>query len=1075
MKLYPPYIEGTIPAFSIKQGQGATVNIPFAMNKAVGTADFDSISLKVKTINSSDYLFETLCTGYDLNKNYATFDLTMNEVAQLNIGQYYKVQLAYVQTGDTNNYGYYSTVGVVKCTSEPEVIIDNLTRAKLNPHLYNYTGRYKNEGDPAEKVASYRFMVFDDNLNVVKDTGELIHNNTLNPSPYECFDNQDFLFDLNSNKIYYIQYIITTTNNLVVKTPKYKITQNESFDPRDTFKVLPILNYDNGYIDVSFDSEGKRITGTFVLSRSCSDTNFTEWERLGIFKLKRENPAEVFHKRDFAIEQGRYYIYGIQQYNNVNTYSKRICSEKIYADFENVFLTDGEKQLKLPFNTNITNFKTNQLEQKIDTIGSKYPKFFKNGRVKYKEFNISSLISYLGDEENLFSDVYKTYDSTRTHTWISTPEQMVNKLQKRVNELNIELYSENSKWVRFRARLTAEQLAALEDELVKAKQSIKYINKTKIIENEIHQTIEDHHYQTTLLTPYNYQAEREHKLQVLDWLNNGKVKMFRSPQEGNYLVRLMTVSLSPEDKINRLIHNFQATAFECDDYNYENLIKYNVIKVEDLQPDLTWGQSELSSPNYSIGENYDEESDSYESLYINEETNEIMKVYDGTVSFAGGEVLPDGVIAYSVFFRDMLPGSIIMINNNEIQIGATGSYYVESPDGIYSIFIPNNEHYTGSFTYTYYDIYREDFSKYESTSFKDVPCEQFIGQHNNIIESLNDIKTEVKDIYYIRARKRNIIPNVYEHDGDIYFNYNASTDTYSNKATDILPLYVLNIEGYQVCKDLTTNQYLTFTQEDFIDLVDLGYTDIDLLQNTFEVNSIYTLLPKYLLSEENYFLYYFKNDETDEYTQADIYDRTLDYYQKEPAIIDLTETEYQSIEDLDTDLLLNTGNGVYIEIGYRAKIYNYAIENNPEDAILKNYQNQLYHAESIMYDAVNYTQNNAIEKFIDAVQEQLLSLIEELEEQKTNGTITTEAYEVTYQTYAGEYFTINRWYENYVNNPDTVSIASLLESITIDTSSLIDLLMVSEDIEDARNNHAEYYRLYIERLEWLLNQGDDGE
>jgi hypothetical protein len=32
---------------------------------------------------------------------------------------------------------------------------------------------------------------------------------------------------------------------------------------------------------------------------------------------------------------------------------------------------------------------------------------------------------------------------------------------------------------------------------------------------------------------------------VLDWLNNGKPKLFRSPAEGNYVLRLMNISMSP--------------------------------------------------------------------------------------------------------------------------------------------------------------------------------------------------------------------------------------------------------------------------------------------------------------------------------------------------------------------------------------------------------------------------------------------------------------------------------------------------------------------------------------------------
>jgi len=62
----------------------------------------------------------------------------------------------------------------------------------------------------------------------------------------------------------------------------------------------------------------------------------------------------------------------------------------------------------------------------------------------------------------------------------------------------------------------------------------------------------------------------------LEWLNNGEPKLFRSPGEGNYIVRLMNVSLSPEDTLGRMLHNFSCTAYEIDDYTYNNLNSYGI-------------------------------------------------------------------------------------------------------------------------------------------------------------------------------------------------------------------------------------------------------------------------------------------------------------------------------------------------------------------------------------------------------------------------------------------------------------------------------------------------------------------
>jgi hypothetical protein len=76
--------------------------------------------------------------------------------------------------------------------------------------------------------------------------------------------------------------------------------------------------------------------------------------------------------------------------------------KKILVDFEDAFLYDGERQLKIRFNPKISSFKNNILESKVDTIGGKYPFVFRNGNVHYKEFSISGLISLLSDPNEKF-------------------------------------------------------------------------------------------------------------------------------------------------------------------------------------------------------------------------------------------------------------------------------------------------------------------------------------------------------------------------------------------------------------------------------------------------------------------------------------------------------------------------------------------------------------------------------------------------------------------------------------------------------------------------------------------------
>ena len=142
--LYPPIIEGTIPAF-----YGDEIIVPYSMNKTVSSESVIGFSLKIKTVQNNKFL-GTVTSEVGINEDEAHFTLNLDEL-KLNVGQYYKVQMAYLSAGIEKNdppvVGYYSTAGVVKYTSKPTVLIDGLDAKVRNAHAYSYIGRYKQTED----------------------------------------------------------------------------------------------------------------------------------------------------------------------------------------------------------------------------------------------------------------------------------------------------------------------------------------------------------------------------------------------------------------------------------------------------------------------------------------------------------------------------------------------------------------------------------------------------------------------------------------------------------------------------------------------------------------------------------------------------------------------------------------------------------------------------------------------------------------------------------------------------------------------------------------------------------------
>lgn len=78
---------------------------------------------------------------------------------------------------------------------------------------------------------------------------------------------------------------------------------------------------------------------------------------------------------------------------------------------------------------------------------------------------------------------------------------------------------------------------------------------------------------------YDYTYERKFREQVISFLCNEKIKLFKSIQEGNILVKLdaTSVNFTPKQELSRLIYQFSATVYEVDTCNLPNYIKYNIL------------------------------------------------------------------------------------------------------------------------------------------------------------------------------------------------------------------------------------------------------------------------------------------------------------------------------------------------------------------------------------------------------------------------------------------------------------------------------------------------------------------
>ena len=671
-KLYPPTIDGVLPAF-----YGSTMTIPFQMNLAVGKNDIGGFQVKIKTVQSSSLIGTFLTEDYDLDNLTATFAINSDKIL---VGQYYKVQLAYIRNDASKTLGYYSTVGTIKYTEEPSLIIDDLVTTKNNLHQYSYTGIYSTS-DISEKLYTYNYGLYDNNYNLILKSDDIIYNVNNEDSPGESSFSFIIKKELEDRQRYYLRLEAKTSNNLFIQSAYYPIVQKHTINSDAKIDLIAdsVSRLEDGCIVLHMKGHNnpktgieEPVTGSFQLVRSDEKSDFTEWDEILRFNLYGQKPTQDLYF-DYTIEQGVNYRYALIQYNQFGLYSNRIESNIVYSDFEHMYLYDGERQLIIKYNPKVSSFKESVMEQKTNTIGSKYPFIFKNGNVGSKEFSISGLIAIQMDETFLFIDKHKNV--------LSSPYRNDN------TDKGMELYFEN-------------------------------------------------------YSAYNMQIERDFKLEVLNWLNNGKPKLFRSAAEGNYMVRLMNTSLSPNDQLARRLHTFSSTAYEIDNVNFDTLKKYNLFTNINLSKEsVGWMTVDFSKSG----------------IY---NTNKNVLKYK----------------AIALKFEGMIPGDKVYINDGikrpgqtkkgyTITIGATGQYFLDLDNNleITEVKLASNSvdnvddidkmsRHQGILTYAYKVSTFNSFDTIKKFDIVDIPAQQFFGpQVHNLYDDINNIKINLQKIYYIHA------------------------------------------------------------------------------------------------------------------------------------------------------------------------------------------------------------------------------------------------------------------------------------------------------------------------------------
>lgn len=218
-----------------------------------------------------------------------------------------------------------------------------------------------------------------------------------------------------------------------------------------------------------------------------------------------------------------------------------------------------------------------------------------------------------------------------------------------------------------------------------------FINKERIYGDSI--SYYTNYNEENNITEYqDFIYEREFREKVMDFLQDGNIKLFKSTTEGNILVRLMDISFTPNQTLGRMLYSFSATAYEIDECTLEKCEKYGIQSIGNYSSYLMYSYPAIGQLQGS----YVNEKQDILTIIQSDYTDRATEKYINTVKYlkwiriefnmppyliktaANGSIMP--LPATEKPDENTALGYIVYINNKPILVSSRGYYELIDPD-----------------------------------------------------------------------------------------------------------------------------------------------------------------------------------------------------------------------------------------------------------------------------------------------------------------------------------------------------------------------------------------------------------
>ena len=306
----------------------------------------------------------------------------------------------------------WSTISIIKTLSPFDSYIQNFNKGvvnNINTTVYTFVGMTNlYNSNPKETIKSTRFVLFDFRGNQLEDSGAIIQ-----PESQKLYNYHTFNKVLDPDTTYQVLFEVSTSSGytqsqlydfavvLEDRDITYSIELNENYYGMSSEEISLTKTMVRLVVkDVAYSNENLK-PNTYLIRRASSKDNFETWIDLAELRCAIGTSELYATYNDIMVESGITYKYTVQP-KMLNT-SRLVVSDSVEATpvYEHTWLLgQNNTYLSIGFNLNLSNFKTVIKEAKIETIGSQYPFFVRNGDIKYREFSLSGLICQNMDATN---------------------------------------------------------------------------------------------------------------------------------------------------------------------------------------------------------------------------------------------------------------------------------------------------------------------------------------------------------------------------------------------------------------------------------------------------------------------------------------------------------------------------------------------------------------------------------------------------------------------------------------------------------------------------------------------------